>query len=130
MADNFSDPSCATMIVRITESLLVKFGYFDEIHESRNQQAAQQRLDASIVNVPTLHRFIEREGNGYIVMDYIDGKTLDIESAKGMAKELANVLGHSNSQGATKPGSLGSGPLSGVLWPEHEEVEFSEPADL
>jgi Ser/Thr protein kinase RdoA (MazF antagonist) len=47
-----------------------------------------------------------------------------------MAEEPGKVLGYIHQQAATKPGSLGGGPVSGVLWPEHEEVEFSETDDL
>jgi Ser/Thr protein kinase RdoA (MazF antagonist) len=67
---------------------------------------------------------------GYILMDYVHGDTLDLASAKYMAAELGQVLGHIHQQGATRPGPLGSGPVSGVLWPEHEEVEFLKADDL
>ncbi|OCL07411.1 hypothetical protein AOQ84DRAFT_59380 [Glonium stellatum] len=105
-----SAPQCSNKVVRITDSLAVKFGHFVTAQEFRNQQIAQRRLDADIVNVPTAYRFVQKEEIGYIVMDYVDGDTLDLE--------------------ATKPGSLGGGPVSGVLWPEHEEVEFLEIDDL
>ncbi|KAF2818250.1 hypothetical protein CC86DRAFT_246403, partial [Ophiobolus disseminans] len=117
-------------VVRITDSLAVKFGHFVTAGEFRNQQAAQQRLNADIVNVPTAYRFVQKDAIGYIVMDYVDGDTLDLVSAKNMAEELGKVLGYIHRQGATSPGSLGGGPLSGVLWPEHEEVEFLNSEDL
>ncbi|KAF2466919.1 uncharacterized protein BDR25DRAFT_161197, partial [Lindgomyces ingoldianus] len=117
-------------VVRVTDGLAVKFGHFVTIQEFRNQQVAQRLLNADIVNVPTAYRFVQKEEIGYIVMDYVDGNTLDLMSAKNLAEELGKVLGHIHQQGATKPGSLGGGPVSGVLWPEHEEVEFSEPDDL
>ncbi|KAF2245119.1 kinase-like protein [Trematosphaeria pertusa] len=117
-------------VVRITERLAVKFGQFVTAQEFRNQQVAQRHLDPNIVNVPTAYRFIQKERAGYIVMDYIHGDTLDLASAKPMAEELGKVLGHIHQQKATIPGPLGGGPVSGVLWPEHEEVEFSKTDDL
>ncbi|KAF2806060.1 uncharacterized protein BDZ99DRAFT_524290 [Mytilinidion resinicola] len=106
-----SAPQCLNKVVRITDSLA-------------------RRLDADIVNVPTAYQFVQKEEIGYIVMDYVDGDTLDLVSAKNMAEELGKVLNYIHQQGATKPGSLGGGLVSGVLWPEHEEVEFSETNDL
>jgi serine/threonine protein kinase len=125
-----SAPQCSNKVVRITDSLAVKFGHFVTAQEFRNQQVAQQRLDADIVNVPKAYRFVQKEEIGYIVMDYVDGDTLDLVSAKKMAEDLGKVLGYIHQQGATKPGPLGGGPVSGVLWPEHEEVEFLETDDL
>ncbi|KAF1832346.1 hypothetical protein BDW02DRAFT_454737, partial [Decorospora gaudefroyi] len=117
-------------VVRITDGLAVKFGYFVTAREFRNQQVAQRSLDASIVHVPTAHRFILKGGIGYIMMDYVNGATLDLTSAKPIAAELANVLAHIHHQGATRPGPLGGGPVSGVLWPKHEDVEFSNADDF
>jgi serine/threonine protein kinase len=125
-----SVPDCSNRVVRITDSLAVKFGLFVTFQEFRNQQVAQQRLDADIVNVPRAYRFIQKEEIRYIVMDYIEGNTLDLAGAKDRIEELGNILNHIHQQGATNPGSLGSGPVTGVLWPEHEEVEFSESDDL
>jgi serine/threonine protein kinase len=121
---------CSNQVIRITESLAVKFGHFVTAQEFRNQQVAHQRLDPAIVNVPTAHRFIQKQYIGYIVMDYINGTTLDLASATQMAGELGKVLNYIHEQEATAPGSLGGGPVSGVLWPEHEEVEFTETNDL
>jgi serine/threonine protein kinase len=125
-----SEAGCSNKVVRITEGQVVKFGHYVTIHEFKNQQVAQQRLSAGIVNVPAAYRFFKKERIGYIVMDYVDGEMLDFGRAKSMAKELAKVLEYIHLQGSTKPGTLGGGPVSGVLWPEHEEVEFSGPADL
>ncbi|KAF1994250.1 kinase-like protein [Amniculicola lignicola CBS 123094] len=125
-----SVPQCSNKVVRITDRVAVKFGHFVTAQEFRNQQVAQRRLDANIVNVPTAYRFLQKDDIGYIVMDYVDGDTLDLVSAKNVVKELGMVLGYIHQQKGTKPGSLGGGPVSGVLWPEHEEVEFLETDDL
>jgi serine/threonine protein kinase len=125
-----SAQQCSNKVVRITDSLAVKFGHFITAEEFKNQQAAQQRLNADIVNVPTAYRFVQKDAVGYIVMDYVDGKTLDLASAKKLAEELGKVLNYIHRQEETSTGSLGGGPVSGVLWPEHEEVEFSKSEDL
>jgi serine/threonine protein kinase len=125
-----SAQQCSNKVVLIMDSLAVKFGHYVTAEEFKNQQAAQQRLSADIVNVPRAYRFVQKEAVGYIVMDYVDGKTLDLVSARNMAEELGKVLNYIHRQEATIPGSLGGGPVSGVLWPEHEEVEFSESDDL
>jgi serine/threonine protein kinase len=121
---------CSNRVVRITENLAVKFGRFVTAQEFANQQVAHQCLDTDIVDVPTAYRFIQKEEIGYIVMDYVNGKTLNLPSAKPMAEELGNILSHIHRQEATKPGALGGGPVAGALWPEHEEVEFSKIDDL
>jgi tRNA A-37 threonylcarbamoyl transferase component Bud32 len=121
-----SELQCSNRVVRISDSLAVKFGRFVTAQEFQNQQVAKQCLDANIVNVPTAHRYIKKKDIGYIVMDYVNGDTLDLASAKPMAEELGKVLDHIHRHGATKAGPLGGGPVAGVLWPEHEEVEFSE----
>jgi aminoglycoside phosphotransferase (APT) family kinase protein len=125
-----SAPECSNKVVRITDRLVVKFGYFVTAQEFRNQQIAKQRLDADIVNVPTAYRFVQEGGVGYIVMDYVNGDTLNLASARNMAAKLGAVLDHIHQQRGTIPGSLGGGLVSGVLWPEHEEVEFSKTEDL
>lgn len=98
-----SAPRHSNKVVRITRSLVVKFRHFVTIHESKNQQAGQQRFNASIVNALEAYQFIEKDGIGYIVMDYVDGNTLHLVSAKSIAKELSEVLGHIHLQEATTP---------------------------
>ncbi|TLD29464.1 hypothetical protein E2P81_ATG05758 [Venturia nashicola] len=101
-----SDSQFSNRVVRIADSVAVKFGHFITAEEFRNQQAAQQRLNADIVNAPKAYR------------------------AKIIAEKLGEVLNYIHRQEATSPGSLGGGPVSGALWPEHEEVEFSNSEDL
>ncbi|KAF2448818.1 kinase-like protein [Karstenula rhodostoma CBS 690.94] len=125
-----SSPQCSNKVARISNDVAVKFGQFVTVQEFKNQQIAQQRLNSDIVTVPRAYRFIQNEDVGYIVMDYAAGKTLDLDSAKEVVKELGKVLNHIHQHVGTKPGSLGGGPVSGELWPEHEEVDFSEPDDL
>jgi hypothetical protein len=50
-----SEAGCSNKVIRITESLVVKFGHFVTIHKFKNQQVAQQRLSAGIVNVPAAY---------------------------------------------------------------------------
>ncbi|KAL6705403.1 hypothetical protein ACN47E_007052 [Coniothyrium glycines] len=90
-----SAPECSNKVVRITNSLAVKFGQYVTAQEFTNQQIAQRRLDANIVNVPKVHRFIQEDDIGYIVMDYIDGETLNLQRAKAMAEKLGKVLNQS-----------------------------------
>lgn len=123
-------PECTNRVVRIADDLVAKFGPFVTVHEFKNQQVAQQCLDRDLVRVPKVHRYIEKEAAGYIVMDYIDGHVIDLQSARTMAESLGKALNHVHDQIAAQPGSLGGGPLSGALWPEHEEVEFSQSNDL
>lgn len=117
-------------VVRIPDRVAVKFGHLVTAQEFKNLLVARQRLDADIVNVPTAYQFMKKDGIGYIVMDYVDGDALDLASARNMAEELGKVLSHIHQHGATKPGPLGGGPVSGALWPNHEEVEFSDTDDM
>jgi serine/threonine protein kinase len=125
-----SAPQCSNSVVRIPNSLAVKFGHYVTSQEFKNQQVAQQRLDPKVVTVPKAYRFFKKDGVGYIVMDYVEGYTLDLKSVNGLLPTLGKVLNHIHSKQKTEPGSLGGGPVSGTLWPEHEEVEFSDSNDL
>ncbi|KAF2105506.1 hypothetical protein BDV96DRAFT_373282 [Lophiotrema nucula] len=110
-------------VVRITDSLAVKFGHFVTAQEFRNQQVAQRCLNAGIVNVPTAYRFIQKEDIGYIVMDYVEGDTLELASAKPIA-ELGKVLGHIHQQPATRPGPLGADQCLGCSGPNMKRWSF------
>jgi Phosphotransferase enzyme family len=125
-----SAPGCSKQVVRITDSLVVKFGLFVTVEEFKNQQMAKRCLNPEIVHVPSVHRFLQKAAVGYIVIDFVDGRTLEEQPDESMLKKLANILDHIHQQQGLRPGSLGGGPTYGVLWPLHEEVEFSDTDDF
>jgi hypothetical protein len=83
-----SSPQRSNKVARITNDLAVKFGHSVTF---KNCPAAP-RLRHS--DCPRAHRISQKEGIGYVVMDYVAGKTLDLDSAKEVAKELGKVLNH------------------------------------
>ncbi|KAF1972042.1 hypothetical protein BU23DRAFT_645366 [Bimuria novae-zelandiae CBS 107.79] len=106
MTTILSSPLCLNKVARISNDVAVKFGQFVTVQEFKNQQIAQQSLDSDIVTVPRAYRFFQKEDAGYIIMDYVAGKTLDLESAKEVVKELGEVLNHIHQHEGMNPGHL------------------------
>ncbi|QGA21102.1 hypothetical protein EYB26_008812 [Talaromyces marneffei] len=58
--------------------LVVKFGRQVSSYEAKNQQKEYNIVDPKIVTVPWVHNFfVDDEGWGYMVSDFIAGKTID-----------------------------------------------------
>ncbi|EEA19431.1 hypothetical protein PMAA_002250 [Talaromyces marneffei ATCC 18224] len=72
--------------------LVVKFGRQVSSYEAKNQQKEYNIVDPKIVTVPWVHNFfVDDEGWGYMVSDFIAGKTIDPLPHSHIQK-LASVL--------------------------------------
>ncbi|KAK2799004.1 hypothetical protein FQN50_008631 [Emmonsiellopsis sp. PD_5] len=113
------------LVVRISEKIVIKFGMGVSRHEADNQQRAYDLIDHDIVRIPRVHRFFTDElGRGYIMMDYMEGEVVDPLEDSDRIKNVARVLDHFSTITGDTPGSLSSGPCSGLLWPDTEDLTF------
>ncbi|KAJ5817823.1 hypothetical protein N7447_007831 [Penicillium robsamsonii] len=100
--------NCGNQFVKLPDrDLVVKFSRHVSSHEAKNQQKAYKIIDPNIVIVPRVHDFfVDDEGWGYMVSDFIRGKTID-HLPDSHIQRLANVLEHFRSITADSAGSLG-----------------------
>lgn len=90
--------------------------------EADNQRIAYELVDSRIVRIPPVYVFFTDErGCGYLVMEFIDGKTIgpleELDDVQKIADYFATLRG-------TTPGSLCGGPSRGLLFPETEDLVF------
>lgn len=105
--------------------LVVKFGRQVSSYEAENQQEAYKLVDPSIIVVPWAHDFfVDDEGWGYIISDFIAGKTID-PLPDSHIQRLAGILRHLRSITADSAGSLCGGPSIGLLWPDTNDMTVS-----
>jgi hypothetical protein len=87
IAQRCADPhrqlvDASTNVVRLSDGVVVKFGWNVTVEEACNQRRAFELLDRNIARVPQVyHGFSLSNGqglpdSGYIVMEYIYGKVL------------------------------------------------------
>ncbi|KAJ5714941.1 uncharacterized protein N7483_012122 [Penicillium malachiteum] len=105
--------------------LAVKFGRHVSSYEAKNQQEAYSIIDPNVVIVPRAHKFfVDDEGWGYMVSDFILGKTVD-PLAESHIRKLASILGYFHSITSESAGSLGGGPSTGLIWPHTNDLFIS-----
>jgi hypothetical protein len=96
--------------------LVVKFGQQVSSYEAENQQKAYEMIDPDIVTVPWVHKFlVDDEGWGYMVSDFVAGKTID-PPADSHIQKLANIIEYFRSINSDSAGSLCGDPSTGLIW--------------
>lgn len=117
-------------IVRISDRVVVKYGYGVSSGEAATQGYAYRHLDQRRIRVPRVYRFFQDWSDpswpkGHLVMEYIPGKTLEEDcgvnvDGAGVARRLASVVSQlaavksSDVPGQVHVGS--GGMLQGYLW--------------
>ncbi|KAJ5936138.1 hypothetical protein N7454_005436 [Penicillium verhagenii] len=105
--------------------LVVKFGRHVSSYEAKNQQEAYNTIDHNVVIVPWAHKFfVDDEGWGYMVSDFIPGKTID-PLPESHIRRLSNILEYLHSITSESTGSLCGGPSTGLLWPHTNDLFIS-----
>lgn len=124
----------AIRVVKLSNDIAVKFGRGVTAAEARTQEFAHQNVNPSIVHVPRVYRFFERDydprwnsSEGYLFMEYVPGQTL-AEVGLGVRDDIvpriAQIIAHlgeievQNSQSDAVPGPIGGGCPIGYLWGE------------
>ncbi|CRL22221.1 Protein kinase-like domain [Penicillium camemberti] len=101
------------------------FGPFVSSFEAKNQQKAYTIIDPDIVTVPWVQDFfMDDEGWGYIISDFIQGKIIDPLTDSHILR-LAHILEYFRSITADRAGSLCGGPSIGLLWPDTNDLTIS-----
>ncbi|EXJ84284.1 hypothetical protein A1O3_04951 [Capronia epimyces CBS 606.96] len=84
-----TDLNMNNQVVKLTEDLVVKFGFLIREDEAQNQAKAHELLDPSIVRVPRVYRYcMDSERYGYIVMEYMHGERRKAKSSSESAKSI------------------------------------------
>ena len=138
---NIISPSNAiNLVVRLTDTLAVKFGIGVTAAEADALAFASQRLDPALVKVPSVMQFFTRPSDelwttGYLVMDLVEGTPLD-QLLPGDALQLmgriTQVIQHIHSfHCSSHPGPLDGSPARGLLWSEYNSGQnFKSRSDL
>jgi aminoglycoside phosphotransferase (APT) family kinase protein len=112
-------------VLRLSQSVAVKFGYGVTEHEARSQEKAYQILDHNIVRVPEVYDFFEDgRGRGYLVMEFMTGQVHEPITNASQLDALFRVLDHLAAQSSQSPGSLGGGPSRALLFGESDPPTF------
>ena len=125
-------------IAKLSDTLIVKYGSEVHLWEARNMMFA-----ASIpgVRVPRLHDAWEEEDrslgdeavrtNGYLVMDYVPGRTLRSawsavgpETRADVYRQLSESIAALHNQQLTRPGPVGGGISKGFYFTAYDAGPF------
>lgn len=125
-----------TLIVRISDRVIAKFGSGVQPSEAATQKHAYRHLSCRTVRVPEVYRFFQDRSDrsdpkasrpvGYLFMEYISGNTLHdvdlgvndvLSRLSGAIAELGKLKGHT-------PGPVGGGTPHGSLWSDDSTEEF------
>ncbi|TVY55478.1 hypothetical protein LCER1_G004565 [Lachnellula cervina] len=116
-------------VLKLSEEVVVKFGWNVTAEEADNQRKAFELLDRSIVRIPQLYRYFSRSDEkgfpptGYIVMEYIHGEICQSPDSNQIEK-IAQVLLYFSSIHGQQPGPLQRGISRGLLWEENGKPAF------
>ena len=121
-------------VVKISDDVVVKFGWNVTEEEASNQTRAFELLDQRIVRVPKVHRYFKIFGTdqgwppdtGYIVMEYIEGKVFGEDEAPNseQVKRIAQVLEYFSIFASQRPGPLEEGASRGLMWEKNGKPIF------
>lgn len=109
------------IVVKVTDSIVVKWGWTVTAAEAEMQEFANKNLDPDIVRVPRVYRFIQDDsGRGYLFMEYMSGQNLaDLDINDDIISRVAKIVEHLGQIQAPeqKPGPISTdqGPR-GYLW--------------
>ena len=106
-------------VIKLSDEVAVKFGFSVTEDEANNQRVACGIVDSSIVRIPEVHRFFVAEGYGYLVMEYVNGKSVESFPDDLVVDKILHILAHFDSIQHDTPGALGGGPSRGRLWSEY-----------
>ncbi|KAM5442075.1 hypothetical protein MferCBS31731_002904 [Microsporum ferrugineum] len=127
-----SDSAYSNHVVRISDTIAVKYGYGVSPGEAATQRYAYQHLNQRVVRVPRVYRYFQDKTEpswpkGYLFMEYIPGRSLEgldllpddiSERLAAIVSELASV------RGGTVPGRVDGGTLQGYLWGDNGTGEI------
>jgi len=119
-------------VVRLSDDVVVKFGWNVTAEEASNQRRAFELLDRNIVRVPQVYRYFSQSNgqgwpkSGYIVMEYIRGKVLGEGETPSneQVTRITQILHYFSTLQGGHPGPLEGGTSLGLLWEENGKLVF------
>ncbi|OBT45920.1 hypothetical protein VE00_04191 [Pseudogymnoascus sp. WSF 3629] len=124
----------AIRVIKLSDDIAVKVGRGVTAAEARTQEFARQNVNPSIVHVPHVYRFFERDYDprwsssvGYLFMEYVPGQTLaelDLGVRDDIVPHIAQIIAHlgqievRDDLSDVAPGPIGGGSPRGYLWGE------------
>ncbi|OBT77278.1 hypothetical protein VF21_03484 [Pseudogymnoascus sp. 05NY08] len=129
---NYSDYGRGYVMVKISDDITVKIGGLVIASEARTQEFANKNADPTIVHVPRVHRFFEREGRGskqgYLFMEYVQGRTLEeiyLAIRPDIIPRMARIIEHFGQIQGQIPGPIGGGLAQGhIFGDDGADIEF------
>jgi serine/threonine protein kinase len=109
-------------VLRISQDAVVKCGFGITQEEAEDQTQAYHLIDPTIIRVPRVYRYFTRKGIGYIVMEFIDGKPLNLTEDVSTCKKVVKALAHFSRVQNHQPGPLGGGIARGLFWTEGDLI--------
>lgn len=127
-----------SLVRKISTNLAVKVGRAVTADEAANQEFAYAHVDKTIFGVSKVHGFFQdAAGIGYLVMDFVEGESLERYTSGDdngdLIEKLAAAVDHLQSIGVplNRPGPVEGGRLTGIPWcGETLEVELKDRLDL
>ncbi|KFY93374.1 hypothetical protein V500_03749 [Pseudogymnoascus sp. VKM F-4518 (FW-2643)] len=123
---HYSDYGRGYVMVKLSDDIAVKIGGLVTASEARTQEFANQNADPTIVHIPRVYRFFERDDplssskTGYLFMEYVQGPTLeevDLDIRTDIIPRMAQIIVHLGPiQGGQVPGPIGGGLAQGYLF--------------
>jgi serine/threonine protein kinase len=103
-------------VVQISDRLIIKFGWNVYEEEAKNIQAARKLVHPHIIRVPKFYRYFQRNGNGYLVMEFVPGRSPVSGDFPILAERIARILLKFRDVTKASPGPLQGGISRGILW--------------
>ncbi|OBT65836.1 hypothetical protein VE03_05475 [Pseudogymnoascus sp. 23342-1-I1] len=113
------------MMVKLSDDIAVKTGLMVYASEARTQEFANQNADPSIVHIPKVSRYFNRDEPGsnwkvgYLFMEYMEGPTFadfNFNSRPDIVPRMARIVAHLGQiQGGQVPGPVGGGRAQGYI---------------
>jgi aminoglycoside phosphotransferase len=128
-------------VVKLSHDIAVKFGHGVTHSEAKTQEFAHRNANPSIVHVPRVYRFFQRNDpswhcpKGYLFMEYVPGESLqelDLNTHTDIVPRIAKIVAHLGQiQDSQIPGPVGGGQPEGYLWGDDgARAAFAGVADM
>ncbi|KAJ6116184.1 hypothetical protein N7523_005550 [Penicillium sp. IBT 18751x] len=118
---------------RISDDVIVKFGWSVTPDEAANQQFAHELSRETKIKIPKVYRFFSRSSVGYIVMEFIHGDLLEkvpVQDRSIIIHDLAKAISTlSTAQSPDFPGPRAGGIPRGYLFSDDGAGESLDTID-
>lgn len=117
-------------VIKISNDTVIKYGYGVTQEEFLNQLRAYDLVDQNVIRVPKARRFFTHMNYGYIMMECMDGETLDSNWDSLACQIIAKALAHFSQIQNEQPGPLSEGLAYGLLWIHGDSISPTKSSDI